>query len=226
MNGGKALKLVVAVFLLVLGTYYFFHSGLYVYFTNKERAIQLIRSHHPFDEVIFISLQIFQVVFAPIPGEATGLIGGYLFGTVLGTIYSTIGLTIGSWLAFVLARFFGLPFVEKTVKPETLKKYDYTLEHQGALVSLVLFLIPGFPKDYLCYLMGLSHMSTGTFLIVSTIGRLFGTLLLSICGSYARNSQYRALVIILGVSGFCALIAYLYRDKWIEMLRRKPKVET
>lgn len=226
MNGRNFLKLVVAVFFLVLGTYYFFHSGLYVYFTNKEKAIHLIRSHHPFDEVVFIFLQIFQVVFAPIPGEATGLIGGYLFGTVLGTIYSTIGLTIGSWLAFVLARFFGLPLVEKAVKPETLKKYDYVLEHQGALVSFVLFLIPGFPKDYLCYLMGLSHMSTGTFLIVSTIGRLFGTLLLSVCGSYARNSQYLALVIILGVSGFCALLAYLYRDKLIEGVRRKRKADT
>ena len=73
-------------------------------------------------------VQILQVVAAPIPGEVTGLIGGYLYGPSIGTIYSTIGLTIGSWMAFVLARFFGLPLVEKAVKPSIIEKYDYFLE--------------------------------------------------------------------------------------------------
>ncbi|MCX5816522.1 MAG: TVP38/TMEM64 family protein, partial [Proteobacteria bacterium] len=180
-----------------------------------------IHSFHPYDEFVFISLQILQVIFAPIPGEATGLIGGYLYGPLLGTIYSTIGLTIGSWIAFLLARVFGLPFVEKTVKPEIIKKYDYVMEHQGALISFVLFLIPGFPKDYLCYIMGLSHMTTTTFLVVSTIGRLFGTTLLSVCGSYAHHHQYGALIIAFGVSGIFIILAYLYRERLIKILRRK-----
>ena len=163
----------------------------------------------------------FRVVFAPIPGEVTGVVGGYLYGPVMGTIYSTIGLTIGSWLAFLLAKIFGMPLVERAVKRETIKKYDYIMEHQGALISFILFLIPGFPKDYLCYIMGLSHMTTTTFLIVSTTGRLFGTILLSVLGSCARNGQYMLLFIIIVISGVLVLLAYLYRNKWIEMLRRK-----
>jgi len=48
--------------------------------------------------VIFIGLQALQVVVvvAPIPGEVTGILGGYLFGEWLGFLYSTIGLTLGS----------------------------------------------------------------------------------------------------------------------------------
>ena len=221
MSQRNVLKLVLLVALVVTGTFWFIHSGLYVYSTDKEKAIQLIKSFDPFDEIVFISLQILQVVFAPIPGDVTGLIGGYLYGTILGTIYSTIGLTIGSFVAFVLARFFGLPFVEKAIKAATIKKYDSILAHQGAFISLFLFLIPGFPKDYLCYLMGLSHMNMWIFLMVSTGGRLFGTILLSYYGNCVRNGHYVTLGIILMATGTVILLAYLYRDALLKMLQNK-----
>ena len=73
-------------------------------------------------------VQILQVLAAPIPGEVTSLIGGCLSGSSLGTVYSTIGLRIGSWMVFVLAIFFGLPLVEKAVKPSIIEKYDYSLK--------------------------------------------------------------------------------------------------
>jgi uncharacterized membrane protein YdjX (TVP38/TMEM64 family) len=161
------------------------------------------------------------VVAAPIPGEVTGLIGGYIYGASLGTVYSTIGLTIGSWIAFALARFFGLPLVEKAVKPAVIEKYDYFLEHRGLFVSFLLFLIPGFPKDYLCYIMGMSHMKTWHFLGISTVGRLLGTILLSVSGSCARNNQYIELLFIAGASCLFLVIAYFYRDKWLDSLKRR-----
>lgn len=206
---------------LMAGTYAFIHYDLSAYFRQKELVIALIRSYHPYDEVVFISLQILQVVLAPIPGEVTGIIGGYLFGPLLGTIYSTIGLTIGSWLAFVIARIFGLPLVERAVKPEIIRKYDYLVEHQGALVSFVLFLIPGFPKDYLCYILGLSHMRTWRFLVISTIGRLLGIVLLFIGGGFARNNHYKTLLMIIFVCVVFMVLSYIYRDKWLEMLKRR-----
>ena len=189
MNNRSILRLVVGILFIAVLTYFIMHYDLHVIFIKKEKLANFIKSFHPYDEFVFILFQILQVVFAPIPGEVTGLIGGYLYGPVLGTIYSTVGLTVGSWLAFMLARFLGLPFVEKAVNPEILKKYDYVMEHQGAIVSFILFLIPGFPKDYLCYIMGLSHMKLWTFLIISTVGRLFGTMLLSLSGSYVRSNH-------------------------------------
>ena len=212
------------LFFLVLilgGAYLFIRYDLYIYFLHKNKAIALIRSYHPYDGLFFIFLQILQVVVAPIPGEVSGIIGGYLFGPLMGTIYSTIGLTIGSWLAFPIARTFGLPLVEKAVKPEVIQKYDYLLEHKGTLVSFIMFLIPGFPKDYLCYIMGLSHMKTWTFLLISTIGRIFGTILLSVSGGYVQNGQYRTLAVIIVAGGACILLGYLYRDRFLEMLRKE-----
>jgi uncharacterized membrane protein YdjX (TVP38/TMEM64 family) len=160
-------------------------------------------------------------VAAPIPGEATGFIGGYLYGPFWGTIYSSIGLTVGSWIAFALARFFGMPLVEKAVKPSIMEKYDYFMEHRGLLVSFLLFLIPGFPKDFLCYIIGLCHMKTWHFLAISTIGRLLGVALLSLSGHWARNNHYAGLLLIASVSAVFFLVAYFYRDKWLDILKRK-----
>lgn len=224
MNNHSALKFIVLFLFIAIGTYLIFHYDFHIIFTNQDKLINFIDSFHPFDEIVFMSLQILQVVFAPIPGEVTGFIGGYIYGPILGTLYSTIGLVIGSWIAFILARFLGLPFVEKAVKPEILKKYDFILEHKGALVAFILFLIPGFPKDFLCYIMGLSHMRLWTFLVVSTLGRLFGTILLSVSGDFARNGQFGMLFIVLGISGILVLIAFLYREKWLDILKHKKHI--
>ena len=64
-------------------------------------------------------------------------------------------------------------------------------------------------------------MTTTTFLIVSTIGRLFGTILLSVIGSHANHHQYGALIIVCGVSGVFIVLAYLYRERLIKLLRRR-----
>lgn len=220
MNGRAVfIKILALCIFLILTSWLFFHFDLHTFFTNQEKAIAFIESFGPLSVLIFILLQIAQVIAAPIPGEVSGLIGGYLYGPFLGTLYSTIGLTIGSWLAFMLSRLFGMPFVEKVVNKETIEKYDYFMEHQGAVVSFLLFLIPGFPKDYLCYIMGVSRMPVWEFLTISTIGRLMGTALLSVSGSCARNDQYMALIVISVVSGVLFILAVVYRDRLLEFLK-------
>jgi uncharacterized membrane protein YdjX (TVP38/TMEM64 family) len=229
MNVRLIVKILLLFTFVVLGTYLFIHFDLHFLFVKRTKVIHFINSFHPFDEVAFIVLQILQVIAAPIPGEATGLIGGYLYGPVLGTIYSTIGLTVGSWIAFMLARIFGMPLVEKVVKPEVIEKYDHFLEHQGAFVSFLLFLIPGFPKDYLCYIMGVSHMPTRMFIIISTVGRLLGTMMLSVSGGYARHDEYRALFAIILVSGIFVVVAFIYRDGLLAILKKiksRKKLDT
>jgi uncharacterized membrane protein YdjX (TVP38/TMEM64 family) len=222
INRRVALKIIALIALISLSTYLFIHFDLAVFFTDKRKLINLIKES-PFDEVVFIALQVVQVVAAPIPGEVTGFIGGYIYGPVLGTIYSTIGLTLGSWLAFVLAHFFGMPLLEKVIKPAIIEKFDHFMEHQGLLVSFFLFLIPGFPKDYLCYIMGVSRMPVGTFLIISAAGRLLGTIMLTVMGSSARNGHYFLLGCFVGAGIIIFIAAYYYQDKLLELLKKKSK---
>ncbi len=221
------LRLLVLFLIIGAATFLFFHFDLHTFFLDRKKAVAFIHSFGsgPLSTFIFISFQVSQVLVAPLPGEVTGLIGGYLYGPVMGTLYSTIGLTIGSWLAFLLARVLGLPFVEKVVSRNILAKYDYFMEHRGALVTFIMFLIPGFPKDALCYIMGLSHMRTRLFLIVSIMGRLFGTIMLSIGGSCVRNDQMPALYAIIGFTAVILVLVYFYREKLLKALSKKRQPE-
>ncbi|HPK54344.1 MAG TPA: VTT domain-containing protein [Smithellaceae bacterium] len=221
-NKQIALRVVLLFVLVILSSYLFFYYDLHVFFKDKNRIIDFIKSS-PYDEIVFILLQITQVVAAPIPGELTGFIGGYIYGPFLGTIYSTIGLTLGSWLAFILAHFFGMPLLEKVVKPAVIEKFDHFMEHQGILVSFFLFLIPGFPKDYLSYLMGVSRMPFWMFLIISSAGRLLGTIMLSVTGSSARNGNYFLLGCFVGAGIIVFILAYYFQDRLLELLKKKSK---
>jgi uncharacterized membrane protein YdjX (TVP38/TMEM64 family) len=188
---------------------------------DRNRLTSFLDSLGPLSFIGFIGLQILQVVAAPVPGEVPGFIGGYLYGALLGIILSTIGLTLGSWSAFTLSKVFGRPFVEKFVKKETIKRYDYLLKHRkGAFLVFLLFLIPGFPKDYLCYILGMGPMDTKEFLIISTTGRFSGTVLLTLGGTYIRNHQYYRFSILLGVAIVIILLSMAYKDRLERLFHR------
>ena len=207
----------------IAGTAFLLHAfGLFELLTSRERLLAFIREHRANAVLIFIGLQIIQVIAAPVPGEVSGFVGGIFFGPFWGTVFSTIGLTLGSWAAFGLARFLGRPLVVKIVSEETLKRYDYVMKHKGLFLAFLLFLIPGFPKDLLCYILGLGRMGQRDFLIVSTFGRLLGTTLLSMGGTFFRDGRYGAFFTVAAVSIALILVAMIYRER-LERLFRKMR---
>jgi len=136
--------------------------------------------------VLFMVLQALQVVLSPIPGEATGFLGGFLFGEWLGFIYSSIGLTAGSVAAFAVGRWLGAHFVQRLVSKETWERLGFIVEAEGAILCFIVYLIPGLPKDIVCYLFGISPIPLWVFAAVSGLGRMPGTYILSAQG--ARTS--------------------------------------
>ncbi|HLC43403.1 MAG TPA: TVP38/TMEM64 family protein [Methylomirabilota bacterium] len=179
-----------------------------------------LKSYGPSTPVMFVGIQAVQVIISPIPGEATGLLGGYLFGVGWGLFYSTIGLTIGSMAAFGLARWLEVSVLEKFVKLDRLKHLEFIVKPEGVLVAFFLFLIPGFPKDILSYFLGLTPMSFFTFFVVSTLGRVPGTWWLSAQGAQVADQNYRQLVVLIVVALIVALPLYLYRDRILHRLNR------
>jgi uncharacterized membrane protein YdjX (TVP38/TMEM64 family) len=189
------------------------------FYSRREKIKRFLVSFGTYSSAVFVLLQASQVVASPVPGELTGLLGGYVYGRSFGFILSTLGLTLGSWLAFELARLLGKPFVEKFVKRDIVEKFKFLTTNTGTMISFVLFLFPGFPKDYLCYILGLSPMKLSTFLIASGLGRMPGTYLLTVQGANIRSEQYLNAVLVLGVSTLGLIIAYLYRRQifhWIK----------
>jgi uncharacterized membrane protein YdjX (TVP38/TMEM64 family) len=199
-------------------------EALKLYYTlqNHHGLKGIILSYGAYSPLAFILLQIVQVVVAPIPGGAIEFLGGYLFGVKAGFFYSMVGVLLGSWIAFSLAKIFEKWAVEKFVTEDTRKKFDYLIGHEGVILSFLLFLIPGFPKDALCYILGLTPMHLGIFLIISTIGRVPGTLMATLQGAKAFDHQYKIFMILMGVSVLVILAFYIYHDEihnWVKKLK-------
>jgi uncharacterized membrane protein YdjX (TVP38/TMEM64 family) len=197
-------------------------NRLYDIYQDPLQLKKVISSYGPYAPLAYILLQILQVVIAPVPGGAVEFLGGYLFGVKAGFVYSMIGLILGSWFAFSLARIFEKIAVEKFVSEQTRKKFDYLVEHEGAILSFVLFLLPGFPKDALCYILGLTPMHLGIFLIISTIGRIPGTLMAILQGAKAFEHEYYTFGMLLGGSALVILVFYIYHEE-IHTLIKKLK---
>lgn len=220
LNGRTVWSSVLLFALLAAVAWALYASGLVDLFTSRAQLLAFIKQYHGYAAFIFVGLQALQVLAAPIPGEVTGFVGGVLFGPVWGIVLSTAGLALGSWAAFMLARLLGRPLVERFVDPATIARYDYVMKHKGLFLAFLLFLIPGFPKDYLCYLLGLGHMSQRNFLLVSVSGRLLGTVLLTLGGTFFRDERWGALFMVVGVSVTIVLVVMIYREKLEKFFRR------
>ena len=200
-------------------------AKLYNSLYSRYRLKRIILSYGAYSPLAYILLQVLQVVVAPIPGGAIEFLGGYLFGVNAGFVYSMIGLIMGAAVAFGLARIFERVAVERFVSGQTRKKFDYLVGHEGVILSFLLFLIPGFPKDALCYILGLTPMHWGIFLVISTIGRIPGTLMACLQGAKAFDQQYKTLIILSGASALMLLAFYIYHDEIHHLIKKLKKTK-
>jgi len=212
---------------LVVLFFYIYYSGgwrdtllYYRYFFNLKRLRLFVSSFGPYAALVYVVLQCMQVVIAPIPGEVTGFVGGLLFGVWEGTVLSTIGLTIGSLIAFSIGRLLGAGFVHKIVKKEYIEKFDYFIDHKGLYITWLLFILPGIPKDSLCYLLGLTRMRYVDLILLNVLGRLPGTLMLVLQGSAVGHGRYQEFSIYLVGSAVLVSALYLGRNQIIPFLSR------
>ncbi len=189
---------------------YQFLVRLYV---DKHFLKRTLREWGVLAPVIFIALQALQVIISPIPGEATGILGGYLFGQWLGLLYSTIGLTIGSVVSFAIGRWLGAHYVKNFVSEQTWNRLGFIVEAEGAVLCFIIFLIPGLPKDIVCYLFGISPMPLWVFALVSGLGRIPGTWVLSAQGAHTAAGDYYEAILVTAVAVAVALPLYYYRHR-------------
>jgi len=194
-------------------------SRYYSLFTDSEQIKTFIISFGLGAPLVFVIIQVFQVLLAPIPGEVTGFIGGYLFGAAKGFLFSSIGLTVGSWLNFIIGRFLGKRYVRKLIPAAQLNKFDTIIKRQGVIVVFLFFVFPGFPKDYLCLFLGLSAIPVKVFIIIAAIGRMPGTFILSLQGAFLIEQKYGLFVILSSLCLILVCVAYRYREnlyRWVE----------
>jgi len=213
------LKLIaLAVILVGVPLYiYFFHHDLIDSFSNIKELEQTIRSYRSQSILIYIAAQVIQVVLSVIPGQALQFAGGYLFGTLLGLLFSVIGIAIGSTLAYYVARILGRDAVHLFFgKRKVTEMLDLMNSPKGLIVTFIIFLIPGVPKDLCSYAAGLSQLKLRPYLIVSMIARIPGMLGCLIIGQQVGAGGYTSAAVIAAIALVLLLLGVIFRKRILD----------
>ncbi|HAQ6957588.1 TPA: TVP38/TMEM64 family protein [Enterococcus faecium] len=140
--------------------------------------------------IIFVFIQILQVVIPIIPGGISTAAGVLIFGPYAGFIYNYIGICIGSIIIFLLGRRYGKPFILSMISDKTYNKYIGWLDNQNRfekLFALAIFL-PVAPDDALCLMAGLTNMSVKRYTLIILIAKPLSIFLYSMALIY--GGQY------------------------------------
>lgn len=144
-------------------------------FSSQEQLQAFVAGCGPAAAVVFVLIQIIQVIIPILPGGVSCLAGVVLFGTWAGLIYNYIGICIGSIIAYFLTRYYGKPLLYKLFKPEKLEKYEALTGSQSrfTLIFALLIFSPIAPDDMLCYLAGTTPMKPKTFIAIILLCKPF-----------------------------------------------------
>ena len=177
---------------------------------------------------LYILFCFLQVVILPVPGSVTVAAGVALFGPLKCSIYSFIGITLGSITAFAIGRWIGDKAVQWIVGKDTLKKWLQKLKGKDYLILSIMFLLPLFPDDVLCFVAGLSSMTWPYFLIMITITRATSVLATAYSVGLIPFTTWWGILIWLIIGALIVLAFWIvckYSDKIDYFIKNKLKIK-
>lgn len=183
-------------------------------FLDRESLRTWVLARGAWGRLVFAGLQAFQVIVFVIPGEAVQIAGGFVYGAWEGSFLSIVGITAGSLFNFMVGRIAGRAFVEGAFGGERLERIEaMTASGRASAIFFLFFLIPGIPKDALCYVAGISRLRLPAFFLISMLGRLPGIAGSAIIGASAQAEEWRTAFIVLGIAILLFLLGLLWREK-------------
>ena len=187
------------------------------HFSNTDVIKKWIDEHYVMGLVIMTLLCALQVVIALIPGELLEIAAGYAFGGLMGTVVCVVGITLGSIVAILLARRFGRALVESLYPREKIDSLPIiNTPKKRNVMTFLLFLIPGTPKDLFTYVIGLTEMSIPLYIVLTVFARLPSIVMSTIGGGALGDDKLGHAIVIFVVAAVvsgCGYLTYLVIQK-------------
>ena len=220
--------------LALLLVYFLKISGIADRIDSIEDLRNYVASFGYLAVIIYVVMNFLQVVVLPIPGFIAVGTGVALFGPLKTAIYSLIGILLGSFVAFFIGRILGYKVVKWMVGKETLDKTLKSIKNKDKVVLTFMFLFPFFPDDVLCFVAGLSSMSTVYFVVMIIVCRIISVVVsaYSMNGNIIPYTTWWGILLWLIIFAFTALLAVLFYkkgdkiEKFIKKRFRRRKSES
>lgn len=219
MRASSIIKLALLALILIGVPLYifFFQHDLIEYFSSLKNIRMWLAEYKAQSIFIYIGAQVFQIIICIIPGQALQFAAGYMYGFWLGYIFSLVGAAIGSAVVYYLARILGhdaLHFLFGQGK--ITEMIDHMNSRKGIIITFIIFLVPGIPKDLCSYAAGLSNVKLKPYLIVSLIGRTPGMMGSLIIGRQIGAGGYVSAAVIAAVAIVLCILGVIFRKKILD----------
>ncbi len=200
---------------------YFCHHEVIEYMSSMDNINALFEEYKGYSILVYIIGQIIQIIICVIPGQWLQFAAGYAFGFWPGLLFSLIGAALGAVISYYLAKLLGQGILYLLFDEEQMNNFIEKLNSKKAIIAvLVIYLIPGLPKDACSYAAGISNMKLKAFLIVSLIGRtpaMAGSLLI---GNQVGLGSYTVAIIIGAAAVILCILGAVFRNKITDILNR------
>ena len=193
--------LVVIVLAIIIGMIIY----LFPLFKNlstdegKQEFKEKIQSSGFLGLLMIFGLQFAQIFLIIIPGEPLEVLAGMCYGTIGGTIFITVSAFIISSLIFFAVRKFGRKFVYSFCSKESVEKIENSKLFKNVdkleWIMIILFLIPGTPKDLLVYIAGLLPIKPLRFILISTFARFPSVISSTIAGANIIEGKFHMIFV-------------------------------
>lgn len=138
---------------------------------------------------------------------------------LFGIVYLLIGIMIGFVCVFYIIRFLGFGFVRKIVFEEKFRKFYLFINLlKGEIVIFLFFLISGFLKDILIYIVGFLLIKFLRFFVIVVIVRLSGIFFLLYIGSSFEEKNYIMVIVVFLLAVILFVLGVVFRDKIIKII--------
>lgn len=212
-NKVKIFKIILAILVLVV------FIGMIIYLFPVMKNLSTIEGQIEFKEKVkdsgmlgilsLFGLQVAQIFLIIVPGEPIEILAGMCYGGLWGTVFIMMSATIISTTIYLLVRKFGRKFVygfcnkEKVAKIENSKLFQNPKKIE--FIMLILFLIPGTPKDLLVYVAGLLPIKPLKFILISTFARFPSVITSTLAGEQLAIGDWKMSILL--YAGILILVA-------------------
>lgn len=198
---------------------YFFHHDIISQFSSIRQVESFFDEYKTQSILVYIIVQILQIVICIIPGQWLQFAAGYMYGFWLGYLWSLIGAFLGTVITYYIARILGTDAMHLIFGEERIKKMLDKLNSKKAVILVfIVYLIPGLPKDLCSYVAGISRMKLKPFLIISLIGRTPGMMGSLLIGRQVEIGGYTSAVIIGVIAVILCVLGIKFRNKITDFL--------
>ncbi len=203
----KFIKILIAfAILVILGLCIYYLWPVLKQISTKEGQIafkEKINSLGFKGILILFSMQVAQILLVILPGEPFEIIAGMCYGSWLGALFITISVLITTTIIFFTVRKLGHKYLYNFFKKEKVDKIMKSKlignEKNLEIMLVILFIIPGTPKDLLVYIGGLLPIKPLRFILISTLVRFPSVITSTMIGANITNGNW-TLSIVIGIA--------------------------